>query len=198
MDNKKPSTRKLGTRLGDSGTIITAGRISNEEYNYALVGKAGIRQVEIMRRSDSTIRAALQMVKLPLLGLERDIEAASDDDFDKEVASFIKRELFERNVNFHDFLRQQMTCFEFGFSVAEKTLELTTFNGKTRVGIAELGFRKQVSIDAWQTKEGEPGVTQQLLSGTVSIPAEKLMVFSFDKEGENYEGIGLLRYAFVS
>lgn len=196
MDNKKPSTRRLGNRFGETGTIIVAGRITSEEYNHVLTGKTAIRQIEIMRRSDSTVHSALQMVKLPLLGLERDIEAASDDDFDQEVANFIRRELFDRNVNFHDFIRQMMTCFEFGFSVAEKTFELTTFNGKTRVGISELGFRKQISIDAWETKEEEPGVTQQLLRGTVSIPAEKLMVFSFDKEGDNYEGISLLRYAF--
>lgn len=196
MDNNKPSTRRLGKIFGQSGTIINSGQITSEEYNYRLTGLAAIRQYEIMRRSDSTVHSALQMVKLPLLGLERDIEAASDDEFDQEVAAFIKRELFERNVNFHDFMRQMMTCFDFGFAVAEKTYELTTFNGKTRVGIAELGFRKQVSIHAWETKEKEPGVTQQLIGNTVSIPQEKLMIFSTDKEGENYNGISLLRYAF--
>lgn len=196
MDNNKPSTRRLGKAIGQSGTIINSGQITSEEYNYRLTGKAAIRQYEIMRRSDSTVHSALQMVKLPLLGLERDIEAASDDEFDQEVAAFIKRELFERNVNFHDFMRQIMTCFDFGFSVAEKTYELTTFNGKTRVGIAELGFRKQTSIFSWETENKEPGITQQLIAKTVSIPEEKLLVFSTDKEGDNYQGISLLRYAF--
>lgn len=192
-----PTPKGMGKTFGQSGTIVLNGIITQEEYNVTLRNK--IKAIEVfdtMRRSDSTVRSTLQVCKLPILACQWDIEPASDDANDQEIADFIERELFHRNVNFHDFMREALTMFDFGHSVAEKTYELTDFEGKPRIGIASLGFRKQRSITAWETIDKKPGITQQLLQDTVSIPLAKLIIFTNDKEGDNYEGVSLLRYAY--
>lgn len=200
MDNNQnttPTTKGMGTEKGLSGTLITGGIITQEEYNQKLVGENAIRIYDTMRRSDATVRATLQVCKLPIMSALWDIEPASDDEADEKIANFIKRELFDRNVTFEDFQRQALTMFDFGYSVFEKVLELTEDEDKQlRIGIKKLGFRKQKSILSWETKDHKLGITQQLLTTTVDIPMEKLIVFTNDKEGDNYEGISLLRYAY--
>lgn len=196
-NNTTPTTKGLGTVKGASGTIIQGGIIQTEEYNRDLIGRYGLQQYEIMRRSDATIRMILQLCKLPLLGLTWDILPASEEPSDVYQAELIKRELMGgRNVNWQSFLAEALTELEFGYSVFEKTLEITDFDGKVAVGIKNLGFRKQNSIYAWETQDHKPGVTQQLVGEIVSIPATKIVVFTNQKEGDNYEGVSMLRYAY--
>lgn len=189
------STKGMGRTYGQSGTQIFKGYITAEEYNKALIGKAAIRIFDIMRRSDATAHAILQACKLPILGLNFDVQAASDDERDQYHARYVKNQLFERN-NFDVFLNGGLTMLDYGFSVYEKTFDLTEFEGQARLGLADLGFRKQVSIDKWETEDGKPGVVQQLVDKRVSIPRPKLVLFSNQREGDNYEGISLLRFAY--
>lgn len=193
--NNKPRVR-LARRIGQSGTQIFNGYISNEDYNAALTGLAGIRKYEMMRRSDPTVRSTLQVVKLPILQAEWDVEPVSDDEADVFKAQFVKRELMRRKVNWQKFLREALTELDFGHSVIEKTFELTEYEGKKLVGIEELGYRKQTTILNWEA-DGKDGITQQLIDKpNVAIPREKLMYFVFDQEGDNYQGISLLRYVY--
>ncbi len=196
-NTQTPTTKGLGKEQGSSGTVIFKGLITQEEYNVRLSNPISANKIyDVMRRSDSTVRSTLQVCKLPLLSSQWGVEAASDDKMDQAIADFVNHELFERNLNFHNFLREGLTMFEFGFSVAEKTYELTEYSGQTRIGIQSINYRKQRSIYAWETKEGQPGVTQQLIGETVSIPMAKLIILTNDKEGDNYQGISLLRYAY--
>ena len=202
MENQKattptPTTKGLGKEVGSSGTVIFKGIIVQEEYNTKLSSHLNaIKIYDQMRRSDATVRSTLQVCKLPILSSTWDIEPATDDDTDTEIAAFVKHELFDRNLNWHDFLREGLTMFEFGHSVAEKTYELTDYEGKPRIGIKKIGFRKQRSIQAWETRDGKPGVTQQLVGSSVDIPMVKLIIFVNDREGDNYQGTSLLRYAY--
>ncbi len=205
MDNNIPKLKGYGKQIGGSGTTIFNGQISQEEYNYNLVGQEARRIYDVMRRSDATIHAALMAVKLPIRSLDYSIEAASDDEADQKIADFVTHELFDSKINFSDTLREALTMLDYGFSVFEKVYELTEFDGQSRIGIAKLSSRKQRSIRYWITEDGKPGVQQQLIGdtstgmlnyGIVSIPLEKLVVFTNDKEGDNYEGTSLLRFAF--
>lgn len=187
--------------LGQSGTLMYAGVITGEEYNQNLVGVRGNEKYEIMRRSDSTVRGALQVCKLPILSTTWRVAPAklSDGTITPEAqakADFINRELFDRKVNWRAFLKMALTQFDFGHSVFEKVFELTEYEGKLRWGIAKLASRKQVSISKWQTSDGQPGITQVVPGKNVSIPRDKLIIFTFDKEGENYSGTSLLRYIY--
>lgn len=195
---------KAGKEIGQSGTLIFGGIITGEEYNHSLTGAELLRKVEIMRRSSSTVRSALLIVKLPILGANWYMKAPSAKDGtvtskDQEATDFINRELFKRNVDFFDFLRQATTCLDFGFSVFEKIYEATDYEGKPRIGISKLAFRKQNTIFKWEMNDGKPGVHQMVSTGKTGnydIPREKIIIFTHEREGDNYEGVSLLRYAY--
>ncbi|HEY0108970.1 MAG TPA: DUF935 family protein [Fibrella sp.] len=202
QNNPKNLPQNAGRELGKSGTRINSGYISAEEYNRRLTGTNAIVMYDTMRRSDSTIRAALQVVKLPLQSAEWDIKAAVNakgevEAEDQRKADFIRREMFDRAVNWDRFLRESLTMLDFGYSVFEKVWEPVTYEGVQLIGIRKLAYRKQITIQQWTTgKEEGDGVTQQLDEGTILIPRAKLAVFTHDQEGDNYEGISLLRYVY--
>jgi hypothetical protein len=185
-----------GKELGASGTLIYSGTITGEEYNVKLVGRRGNLIYEEMRRSDSDVQELLKACKLPIRSVAWTIEAAGDSDAQQEQADFVENELFNRNIAFPLLLGDILTLYDFGFSLFEKVYELTEFNGKTRIGLKKIASRKQYSVLYWETKDGKPGITQQVASDILDIPQEKLLVFTNDKEGENYEGVPLLRYVY--
>jgi hypothetical protein len=201
--NQTPSPRRYTKTYGQSGTLIMGGRLLSEEYNNRLKGKQGLKMFDIMRKSEESVRAALQMVKLPLLGQQNTFEAVDDSDKAKFRADFLEREFFKRNVDFHKMKREALTFADFGHSVAEFTLEVTEFQGKKMWGIKSIEFRKQTSIEKWEQQDGTPGITQLLavpIDGKTfaSIPRSNLTVWTNDQEGDNYAGVSLLRYAFKS
>lgn len=206
MAPNTPTPRKYGKQLGESGTYIFGGYISGEEYNANLTGKVGIRNYDVMRRSDTSVRQALQVVKLPLLSAKWGLKMAhvdkDDPDFERKTAEaekkyrYINHQLFHGKLKFKKLIKSLMSGLDFGFDIEEITLEVHDFEGEVRVGITSIAKRKQTSLLKWETEDGKPGITQQLQTKTVSIPADKLMIFSHDKEGDNYEGISLLRYAY--
>lgn len=184
---------------GFSGTLIFQGIITSEEYNRTLTGVSGYKTYDIMRRSDSTVRQALQIVKLPLLSATRNIEPARDKDGNvtpkaQKYADFAKQQLFERNIDFDQFMKEGLGCFDFGFSVFEKVFGADKFEGQTVIGLSKLASRKQTTIAAWVGENDTEGITQLTADGGKAyIPRIKLAVFTHDREGDNYEGIALLR-----
>lgn len=196
MTNPTDVPKGSGKEQGASGTLIYSGLITNEEYNRKLVGKRGLRVYDEMRRGDSGVQQLLKAVKQPILSVQWKIDEASDDDLDQYAGRFIKRELFDHNINFHSTNREALTCLDFGWSLFETTLELTEFEGKTRVGLKTFNSRKQLSIDKWETMEKKPGVTQQLPGQIIDIEKDRLVTFTNEREGDNYEGRSLLRAAY--
>lgn len=187
---------KLMTQLGKSGVVLLKGIISQEEYNRDLSGNKGLKIWNEMRRSDGTVRAALMVLKLPILAAGAHIEAASDDPRDQLAAQIVEYSLFEC-ISFDDTVRQALTLLDFGFSLFEQTYTVDTFEGREYILLGSLGFRKQQSIEKWVTKEDEPGVTQAVAGGDkVSIDDIKLTRFTHDQEGDNFEGTSVLRAAY--
>jgi hypothetical protein len=188
---------QAGTEIGQSGTYFFKGFITAEEYSIDLQGKYALQVYDVMRRSDPTIHAALNVCKQPILGAQWEVRAASDDAKDIEIQEGIERELFKRNIVFSDFLRESLTCLDFGFSIFEEVFESVDYNGKTYIGFKKIASRKQRSILNFEAGEGIPGITQIIPSGGMAkIPREKLVYFVNDQEGDNYYGISLLRYAY--
>lgn len=195
--NETIDKSKATVEVGVSGTLMFHGIITSEEYNTNLVGTKAYKTYDIMRRSDSTVRQALQIVKLPIQSTTWDIEPFRDkegniSDKAQTVADFVKAQLLE-GINFDQFIKEALNCFDFGFSVFEKVYQPVNWEGKTYIGLQKLASRKQVSVVRWETPDGKPGITQQVSGTTVGIPREKLIVFTYDLEGENWEGISLLR-----
>jgi phage gp29-like protein len=196
MNTDDKAVAKNG-EIGRSGTLIFNGLITSEEYNRDLIGKPALKVYDTMRRSDGTVAAALKACKLPILSADWSIEAASDTAQDIEVADFVRDQLFSAEVNFQDLLREALTMFDFGHSVFEKVYEVGKWRGKTMILLVKLGSRKQNTIYKWETSDKQPGITQFIAGqDNYDIPMDKLIIFTNEREGDNYEGISMLRPAY--
>lgn len=206
-EETKQTTDELLNEAGASWTKILWGFIS-EEYNPDLTGSTGLKKYDEMRKSDAQIFATLLAMELPIRSTLWYIEPGETEDGTGEqittdqdyiIANFVEKALFEKmEITWDDFLRQALTMTTFWFSLFEKVFK---FEGD-KVILKKLAQRLPWSVFKWETAEGLPGV-QQVLStqtpngtSTPSIPAEKLVRFTFRQEGDNYEGVSVLRSAY--
>lgn len=211
MEPNKPtilaSTELAGTNvqkmIGDSGTDNIAGYINSEEYNTKLRDpKFALHIYDVMRKSEPSVEAALELIKQPIKNADRDVVAPADDPNADLKKAFFKREMYERNIDFDQLAEEGMTMLDFGHSLAEFALELVEFEGQMLWGIKDIEFRKQTSIERWELDGGKPGVVQVLNTSvdgkptTRQIPWSKLLVWTYKREGKNYLGTSQLRYAY--
>lgn len=187
---------KPQVEYGASGVSIQNGIITGEEYNPKLRGREALRVWDEMRRSDATVRAALTAVKLLIKAAEWHVQPATDDEADKAIAEHVDYNLFTV-LNWQQVLDDILTHLDFGFSVHEEVYGPALVGGRLRVVLTKFAYRKQTSIYSWQMSDGQPGVHQITLDGgKYDIPRNKLAIFSHQKEGDNPEGISILRAAY--
>jgi hypothetical protein len=196
-------TGKLPAEFGESGNIIWKGLLTGDDYNHDFNYPRAYKTYDEMRRSDPTVKASLNLLKLPIIGADWHIEPASDDAKDKLVASNLHYNLFERN-SFKQIINNFATGgLAFGHYVAEKVIDMEYWvgdedgKGKGKYWtLQKLAGRRQDTIHAWEQVDGTPGITQITTDKTVSIPAEKLVIYTHEREGDNYVGMSVLRTAY--
>jgi len=195
------------TAKGASGTEIYSG-FFNEEYLSKLFAERGIKIFDEMRRSDGQVKMLLSSVKNPIRSANWDIEAAGEEEQDYEIRDFVKYALFKgmgdtegaKRKTFNEFISEVLTAIEFGFSAFEivhKLVKNHPIYGDF-IGISDLGFRHQRSIIEWILEpNGSIRAVRQLFNGDLGldtlISGQHMLIFSIEKEGDNYEGISMLR-----
>jgi gluconate kinase len=201
-DAGKPRVVKVQmTPVGTPGTTIYSGYY-DEEYLETLKGRDRADEFDKMRRQDGQVKMCLGAVMNPLRRANYEIEPAGDEPDFKTHADFIDHVLI-KGIPFKQFVSEAATMIIHGHSLFEVTHKVVYDHKKfgTYVGIQELGFRSQRTIERWNLdKTGKlESVTQMAygdLESQVDIPGEFLLVFTLEKEGANYEGISLLRPAY--
>jgi len=190
--------------LGGSGTTVYAGVVSDVEYNRTLnteYGGTGLTTYNRMRKSDPVVRSTLSLIKLGIKQGEWYVEPASEDANDIKISEFVEEALFERmSRSWDEILDDILTYLDFGFSVGEKVFKVED----NFIWLSKLAYRAQASIIKFETKDEKDGVTQQLSGERVgtgkdsqpSIPIEKLLIFTNEKEGDNWRGVSILRAAY--
>lgn len=193
-ENKKPTP---GTELGRSGTNMFSG-IIHEEYLSELSGVRAIKVYDEMRKSDATVKASLLAIQLPIRRAQWFVTPGTNDDKGNEVADFVSKSLFEyMTITWDDFLRQALLSTAYGTMVFEKVFDTKIINGRTYIIWRKFAPRLPKSITAWIQKDGTDGIQQSTNEGgSVSIPIEKLLIFTNEKEGDNWWGISCLRAAY--
>jgi len=203
----KPKRPPIGAEYGVTGTSAYDGFIT-DDYKPNLEGENGVKTYEQMRRGDAQVYAALQAVKLPILAADWYVETSKKEDsvLAKEQADFLEKNL--ETLNLQKQLTRLLTALDFGFKYIEIVYGL---NEDGQVYWKRFGDRLQKAHFSWLTKDGKPGVQQQAYTSnidletgqrlgvanhTFSIPREKLLIFSFQQEGNNLYGISLLRPAY--
>jgi hypothetical protein len=209
---ERTSAQVESAPIGLPGTPIFSGFLQDfGEYNSALSGRAAINTYEIMRRSDAQVAATLLACELPIRSANWDVRPASDSDFDREIAAYVRENLFggleyisESGVKttqcWDDVLRNALLMLAFGASAHE---EIFAVDGD-RIRLARLSPRLPITFYRWVTDvDGETLVALNqygFKNGNfinVEVPAERLAIFTFNQEGANFFGRSMLRPAYM-
>lgn len=188
--------------VGTTGTEIYAGYLA-EEYLKELTGKEWADKVDMMRRSDANVRMVLNAIKLPLKSSPWTITTK-----EKSEAADLQKKLFEKilfedlNKSFTQLIGEILTCLEFGYSIFDIThaikndSEIGGYNG-----LKSLAYRSQRTIDRWNLNDSADLETVTQIAygdegGTYELDARFLLYFSPEREGDNFEGISILRACY--
>lgn len=189
------------TPIGSSGIEIYSGYYS-EDYLSALRGSEAADVWDKMRRSDPKVKMILTAVKNPIKGAQWEIAAANDTPEAKLQAELIEQILFkDTGQSWTQTLNEILTFLEFGFSAFEITHKVVI--GHPKFGnynsLRSFGYRSQKTIERWNLDK-ETGKLLSIeqnaygdLHRNVTIPEESLIIFTNEKEGDNYEGVSALR-----
>jgi hypothetical protein len=189
------------------------------EYNKDLYGIKGLRIYDKMRKSDGTVRGTMRLAKTPVLAGQWTMKPASQSPQDKKIANFVWKNLTKwTSSSWPQTLTEALLMLDFGYYMFEKVFipgeQLTNDpDAKGKICWQKLAPRHPMDVKEWFFDyEGGPlsvdlwappanisglqGAVFQGYSQWINIPINKLLVFSFDKEAGNIEGISLLRSAY--
>jgi hypothetical protein len=215
VSNEKDLTSELGSAVASPWTSWT-----RREYNRDLLGLRGLQVYDKMRKSDGTVRGTLRLAKTPVLAGQWGIKPASDSTRDKNVADFCWNCLqLWMSTSWPQFLTEALLMLDFGYYMFEKVFtrgsSVSGYTGppgriiwkkfapRHPMDVKEWYYDRNggpLSVDMW----GDPAITVPQFEGgmiqanqqTINIPINKLLVFSYDKEAGNIEGISVLRTAY--
>ncbi|MCX7015286.1 MAG: DUF935 family protein [Candidatus Sumerlaeota bacterium] len=194
-----PAPVPPNVEVGTTGTPFFSGYLRDlGEYNSALEGLAAFSIYEKMRRSDAQVAATLMAMKLPILSAEWTVSAPANATSVEQEAADLVRECLLGDIKFSAVVRNALLMLDFGCSAHE---EVWRIDGN-RVRIAKLAPRLPVTFQRWITDENEDlvAIEQYGAKGqtyvTVTVPAEKLALFTHEQEGSNFAGRSMLRCAY--
>lgn len=197
----KEASPSLG-EIGSTG-MTSYGNIHREEYNAKLRGRTGRIQFNKMRRSDGQVQGVLRLLKTPILAARWYVTPGGPRKKDQQIADFVTQCLWKHPTSsFPQTLSEVLTLYDFGFSAFEKVWTFKTVQGKERVVLQKLSQRHALDIDEflYDPKGGPAGLRMwdpnAQTGAHVDIPIDKLLVFTYEKEGGDMEGVSVLRPAY--
>jgi len=189
--------------VGSTGTEIYAGYIS-EEYLSELQGKEWADKVDQMRRSDPNVKMIVSALKLPLKSANWYVKTLEDSEMAEFQKALIQKVLFEDlNKSFTKFIGEALTCVDFGYSLFEITYQPKFDDPKigTYNTVKSVAWRSQRTIERWNVApDGTLLTVTQMSNGdlgkNVELDSRFLLHFAPDQEGDNFEGISVLRACY--
>lgn len=187
----------MAKQFGVSGNMPIFGTLNTGEHVSALDGVSGRPTYDEMVRSNPQLAAVMAAVSLPVLRNDYRVEPPTDDARDAEVAEFVEDNLFNRmSMSWRDVLRHVLLMNRYGFSVFEKLFERSRDDGKVR--LRKLDPRLPTSIQRWVYDGDTLDYIEQMgADGNIyKLPIENCVVFTRGREGDNWEGVSLLRPSY--
>ncbi len=197
---------------GRSGRAHAEGYLELEELNIELQGQAGLRIFDEMYRTDPDVRRSLAMVCNPIIAGLWTVEPFGGDDADEQAvqqARAVEWALFEfLRPNLTAHLAESLPLFtRSGFAPFELVWGATEYEGEQMLLPRRLDTRLPRTVWRWvQDELGELKEIEQFVpgwtadsshpSGKLTIPARDLVYYRVGAEGDNWEGVSLLRPAY--
>lgn len=188
---------EMGEILGRSGTESYDGYFKVDDVVDWNDCYQRSRIVDEMRKQDVAVGSALNLLYAPIMATKWDIVGA-----DEEQVEFLKKQLFDMTQRtWQEFLLEACQFLAFGFYIFEKIYQELP-DGK--IGLFDLAPRIPRSIEKFRMQDGGAGITQNLygdivahdmVSGQKSIPLQKLLIFTNQKEGDDLIGQSVIRQA---
>jgi hypothetical protein len=175
------------------------------EYNYDLIGRRGLQKYDQMRKGDGTVRGTMRLIKTPILNAHWFVDAASESTRDQNAADFVWWNLVEAmTYSFGQMIYEALLMLDFGYYMFEKVWREGRWNNRDVLYWGKLAPRHPIDVleDGWHfDKHGGPDSVDMenpdsRFGDPINIRIDKLLVFSFDKEAGNIQGIPLLRSAY--
>ena len=192
------------TRVSIPGTKIVGNRIYEEYLGSLQTIRVAYAVYDEMRRSDSQIKRTLRAITAPIMSGTFKYSAIKDD------PELIKQALYKNNFfneypmfSWHETLNEILTMLPMGFSIFEPTYYTVTdpVLGKI-ITLKNLGFIKQSTIWQWNIVDSVVKSAKQMALSSKGvmvneeIPGEDLLIFTNEREGDNFEGVSVLRAAY--
>lgn len=189
---------------GRSGRAHFSGFIQIDEPNRKWIGVEGLRLADQMWRSDGDMKRATLAVWGPIQSATYAWEPYGGESAgkkDKEAVEIIEWNLNEfMQPNFIEHLGELgPILIRSGYTDFEQIWKSVSQNGKQRVGVKKLDLRLPRTIwKFYQDEDGDlSGIVQFLPnSRNVWIPANDILHYRLQAEGDNWTGTSLYRHAY--
>lgn len=189
--------------VGTSGTEIFSGYLS-EEYLQELTGKDWMDKIDMMRRSDPNIKMVLGALKSPIKSANCYVTISekvpeADQDLAEMQKLIVEKALFhDIDVSFTKLVGEVLTSLDFGYSLFDITHQVKT---RPEIGTYNtlkcISYRSQRTIERWNIVDGRLKTVLQISNGDlgsfVNMDAQFLLHFCPEQEGDNYEGVAIVR-----
>lgn len=216
----RPRNRQRGS--GVTGNRIISGYLVDDEKNTALKDEKAYEVYDQMRRTDTDVYQALEILKNPMLACPFVVEPASNKKIDREIADFVASNLFEElpwdRTNRESLLRFDYGCYLFEQITDVRMVERKRFpnlpsvrsvgrpkNGEMVPAVRWIAFeaRHPRTVRRWVAN---PNLTTQLdavvqwfegddhrAPGEYVMDAADLVRFTHNQEAGNFAGRSVLR-----
>jgi len=218
FDETAEDARLRPKAFGGSGTNVRAGSIDDLDQNSDLRGDAwygdptSIGVADKMMR-DPHVRKSIDYISDPLRAAHWHFQPGGDSELDQEIADFCSFVFFE-NLNWDAVLKHILKYKVYGFSLFEITDDIRTVDsgrfpnlGTDQAAvITGMHHRPSWTLQYWHQSKRNPeqvdAITQWIIgsdgekSGFRRVRAERLLRFTENQDGANYEGLPTLRSAY--
>jgi hypothetical protein len=217
-----PRRRVTGTSLDAGGTITPGAGVTEEQGSSRgglvrdVVPALGTRQQQVnvyaeMTNSDAAVDISLRAAKTPVMGADFFVQPFDEQQINLDIAEFVEFNLLKgTNSPFLLILDDILRMLEFGFSAIEKVWEVREWapsrqmaNRRNYTMLKKLSARPTPTVKEIQYDDngGPVQIIQSAIRKDgkpedVTIPIEKLILFSNNKQGGNLEGRSVLRTAY--
>jgi len=168
-----------------------------------LVGRKGLKIYDKMRNDDQ-IKVVQTLKKHAVLAAGWDIEPASEEESDIEVAEFVETSFQEMDGSLDNDILEIMTAQDYGYSITEKIFKVLDEDSKFpgKIGWQALKTRRPHFFQFRQDEFGnvlDDGIVQfGFLGGEKNLPLSKFVLYSYNSEFGNPYGKSELRSAYRS